>query len=295
MSLRSYRTLVAIAQDGSFVRAAEALNMTVSAVSMQMKSLEDSLDAALFDRSRRPPQLTPLGREVAARARRLVEGEDRLRAACRAPGTLRGAYRIGFVLTSSVRYLPSFLARTRDRFPAARIEIETGLSDDLIARVLDGRLDAAVVTEMPDLPSALRPYPVADEPLVWCLPALAEGWSLETCEARLPFIHFMPRTGIGRLIALHLERAGRRPRPEIVLDSVAAVAECVAAGVGFSILPEPDIRHYGGGDIRLRALGPEPVTRRLALVAHETGALGADAGLLVDALRGDGPAMKEAD
>ncbi|MEO1794512.1 MAG: LysR family transcriptional regulator, partial [Pseudomonadota bacterium] len=73
MNLRFLETLVTVADTGGFTPAAAASNRTLSAVSMQMKMLERDLDAELFDRTRRPPSLTPLGRRVADQARDVLK------------------------------------------------------------------------------------------------------------------------------------------------------------------------------------------------------------------------------
>lgn len=72
MSLRALRTLAAIAQHGSFARAAEAVCLTQSAVSLHVRTLEEAFNAPLFDRSRRTPTLTEAGRRAVERAREIL-------------------------------------------------------------------------------------------------------------------------------------------------------------------------------------------------------------------------------
>lgn len=269
MTPRALTTLIAIADTGSFARAAETENMTTSAVSMQIKALEVELDAILFDRSFRPPKLTPLGRRVVDEARGIVARYSELKRLCHGPGPLKGSFRIGFVLTSSVRLLPGFLARARGAFPQAEFAVETGLSDDLLARVATGTLDAAIITGGEDLPALTRETLLAHEEMVYCLPLATQQWSIADCMDRLTFLHFMPHSGIGRLIARHLAAAKHEPREKILLDTVEAVAECVRAGVGFGILPKPDVLRYARGDIALRSMASRKVTRSLVLVTRE--------------------------
>ena len=89
--------------------------------------------------------------------------------------------------------------------------------------------------------------------------------------AELPFIHFMPQTGIGQLIADHLSVQNLVPKEVIVLDSVEAVAECVLAGVGFGILPQPDVLRHTKSGISLRPLDKKPVMRQLVFVHKKRG------------------------
>ena len=272
MNLRALRTLAALQENGSFIAAAARLHLTASAVSMQMKMLERELGVALFDRSFRPPLITPMGRLIAGKAQIILRANDDLLDACRSGNVLSGEFRMGFVPTSSVRLLPDFLARAREWHPAAHFQIETGLSEALIRMVSTGALDAAIVTQTDDIPGNIHIQTVAEEELVFCLPPWCANYSIDECMTKLTFIHFMPMSGIGRLIAQYMSRAAWHPSNSIVLDSVEAVAECVMKGIGFSILPEPDIRrHFREDKILLRALSPEPLTRLLVLASISGG------------------------
>lgn len=262
---RGLTTLTTIARAGSFQRAAVELNMTLSAVSMQMKSLETALNVQLFDRSTRPPQLTPLGRQVELAAREVLTAEARMTDLCVADGALRGVYQIGFVPTASVRIAPGMLLAARRRFPSARFEMTTGLSDDLIKRVEAGELDAAVITSQGNPRNAIV---LAEEEIVWALPLDHSDAPIERCLTTLPFIQFTPGTGIGRLIDAHLTKSGQKPKDVILLDSVEAVMECVRAGLGFTALPLPDVERYHIASVATRSLASPPLTRQLTLISH---------------------------
>ncbi len=272
MNLKSLNTLIAIADNGSFQQTAVQLNMTLSAVSMQMKGLEDELEVPLFDRTHRPPKLTPMGRRVVEQARAVSRTSADLFSVCEQGEGLTGNFRIGFVGTSSVRLLPHFLMNARTHAPQASFAVQTGLSDELMERVSHGDLDAAVVTSA-SIPRAIQPHVLATEELLFCLPQQMEGWSVERCMKELPFIHFMPKTGIGQLIAGHLSEQRLTPKEVIVLDSVEAVAECVLAGAGFGILPKPDVARHANKGIVLRPLEPRPVTRQLVFVHQRRGVI----------------------
>lgn len=266
MQLRSLKTLVTIARAGSFQRAANELNMTLSAISMQMKTLEMALGAELFDRSTRPPQLTPLGRNVELSARDVLAAKARMVDLCAIDGHLTGIYHIGFVPTASVRLAPRMLREARKDYPDARFEMVTGLSDDLIHRVEAGELDAAVVTG-PD--NAKDAVVLATEEIVWALPPTHHDAPLEACFCELPFIQFTPGTGIGALIDDHLARVGRELDEVILVDSVEAVMECVREGIGFTALPAPDVKRYGRGAVSTRSLSDPPLLRSLSLIGHD--------------------------
>ena len=95
MNLRHLRTFVTIAETGSFQAAAERLFLTQSAVSMQMKALEETLQAELFDRGKRPPVLSAHGRALLDRARDLVDQVENFRRAAAGGDELLGSLTLG--------------------------------------------------------------------------------------------------------------------------------------------------------------------------------------------------------
>lgn len=270
MQTRALKTLVEIDKVGSFATAAVRLNMTLSAVSMQMKALESDLGAALFDRSSRPPRLTPLGRAVCDRAGRMLAVEAELRAACQPQDRLTGRYRIGFVPTASVRLLPTFLVNAQKLAPDATFEVVTGLSAMLEASIRRGDLEFAVVTASPSPEAGLAYRALREETLAFAAPPEPALRTVGALLAHLPFLHFMPTSGIGKLIAAHMAALGDTERDHLVLDSVEAIMECVNSGIGFTLLPEPDIRRYAAPTVRIFPAGPPHLTRRLALASATT-------------------------
>jgi DNA-binding transcriptional LysR family regulator len=273
MQTRALRTLVKIAHVGSFAQSAEHLGITLSALSMQMKALEAELGVALFDRAHRPPRLTPLGAAVVAEAGPLLGHEDRLLELCRPSDRLVGHFKLGFVTTAAVRLLPAFLKRARSLAPQARFEIETGLSAVLQEKVANGQIDAAVVTDADGLPARLASWTLRREPFVFAAheSLLAEG--LAGLMAAQTFFHFMPGTGIGKLIARAIQDQARPPGARtVVLDDLEAIMECVGAGLGFTLLPVPDVARYLTPEIETVA-APAGLERNLVLAILRDGSL----------------------
>lgn len=267
MNLRALRTLVEIERVGGFARAADRLGLTLSAVSLQMKTLEEELQLSLFDRSQRPAAMTPAGRRVAAHARAMLEEADAIRAVSAGEGAdrLHGDYRIGFVATASVRLAPGFLAAGRRRHPTARFAAVIDLSAPLMAQLRAGALDAAVLTRTPDLGPDLALTHLRREPFALAAPVQSGAAPvLAHCVGALAFVQFAPATGIGLLAAQHMRRLGAVPHERIVLDSVEAVMECVNSGVGFALLPEPDVRRYAAAGV---SIAPEPGLARDLVLA----------------------------
>jgi DNA-binding transcriptional LysR family regulator len=200
MSIRALKTLLAIRDGRSFQDAASGLNMTLSAVSMQMKQLEAVYQASLFDRSTRPPKLTPAGIGLADASRSIVTAYEDLPLVMRTSSPLSGRLALGVVPTVSIRMLPRVARHLMSEFPDLQLRVESALSVDLVQRVASGDLDAAVVTGTEDLGNAFALTPILVEPLV-LVAAKSERTRLTIDLLRTrPFIRFQPRTGVGQLI-----------------------------------------------------------------------------------------------
>ncbi|MEO0371215.1 MAG: LysR family transcriptional regulator [Pseudomonadota bacterium] len=280
MQTRALHTLVQLSKTGSFTRAAEELNMTLSALSMQMKGLEVELGVALFDRSVRPPKLTPVARSIVSEASALLHREGRIIDLCRPTEEIVGQFRMGFVTTAAVRLLPGFVKAVQDTAPRAEFEFETGLSKALQDKVVSGQLDAAVVTDADGLPDSVASVELRQEPFVFAASERLMSSGLAGLIAHHRFFHFMPDTGIGKLIAQEMENFAR---PEdgktVVLDSLEAIMECVGEGLGFTLLPVPDVERLLSRDVRMIE-APTTRKRRLVLIAPMGGALAKRMGLL---------------
>ena len=106
MSIRQLRTLVAIADAKTFSAAAKVVHVTHAAISQQMQALESELDIALFDRSTRTPELTPVGHLIVAKARRLIQEYDNLFPSAVGDDGLSGIITLGALRTTLTGLTP---------------------------------------------------------------------------------------------------------------------------------------------------------------------------------------------
>ena len=265
MRLDHLSSLVAIADHGSFSAAADAANLSHSAVSIQIRQLEESIGAALFDRSTRPPRLTLLGRRYVARARGILARIEALKSLT-TPDSLSGRVAFGFVPTTLQTVLPALLHRLRREFPDLQVTARSGLSDDLAADVATGALDFAFLTAPLEAPRDIVTDDLAREPLVLIAPKNTDT----TLDADVlfrdrPYIAFSGSTWLGRQILTSLKARAIAIDPIIELDSIDAVENLVARGFGISIVPQrlfaPDLSRT------LRCL-PFDGTRQLVLASH---------------------------
>ncbi|EFL89334.1 LysR family transcriptional regulator [Ahrensia sp. R2A130] len=267
MQTRVFQTLAHVARTGSFTTAAKASNMTLSALSMQMKGLETELGVDLFDRSVRPPKLTPLGQAVAKQAEAVLAQQRVLLDLCQSDDELVGHFRIGFISSAYVRVLPRLLALAAEHAPKARFEPRSGLTENLCELVEAGQLDGAVVSHMLGSTRQLQFDTLALEEMAAAVPVDLKDCSIAELTVACTFLQFTPETGVGRLIASIVSEWDRLPKHVIVLDSIEATMEAVRSGIGFALLPMPDIDRYLGTGIVVLELD-QPVERTLAFASR---------------------------
>ena len=145
-SLRQWQYLIALAENRHFGHAAEACFVTQSTLSAGIQELETQLDAALVDRTKRKVVLTPLGEELAGRARELLgQAEDMVLLARAASVPLSGPLRLGVIPTISPFLLPRVLPNLRRRFPDLKLFLREDLTARLIEQLQNGKLDLLLI------------------------------------------------------------------------------------------------------------------------------------------------------
>jgi DNA-binding transcriptional LysR family regulator len=146
MTLVQLRHLLALADSGSFSKSAQAMHLTQPALSRSIRALEDELGLRLFDRVGRRAELTPFGREVAARARQHVFEADDLRASGRQMQRGEaGTIRIGLGSGPGAMLMTPLLLQIAQRYPRMRVEVARAGTALLAQSLRDRRLDALVV------------------------------------------------------------------------------------------------------------------------------------------------------
>ncbi len=264
-SLRELETFVAIADYGTFAAAGEAIGLTQSAISLQIKSLENTLEAELFDRSKRPPVMNSQGLKLVKRAREIISQCQALKDDV-FDNPQGGILRIGVIPTVMSGALPQTLFGLRKSHPHLMIELSSGLSAKLISDVYKGVLDAAIITEPAQLGRGMSWHAFAEEPLVLIVPGDAQGDVDTELLERYPFIQFYPDTYAGQQIRALLQDRGIKVKPRMNLDSLESIAIMVANGLGVSIVPQRCIKRPFPPGVKVVAFGVNPVKRVVGVV-----------------------------
>ena len=239
MSIRRLRTLIAIAEKGTFAAAADAVYVSHAAVSQQMKALEAELQVVLFDRTKRSPVLTAAGLALVGEARGVVHAYDRMIRAVGSEDRLMGELTIGALPTTMVGLVPRVISLMKARYQDLHIRVVPGLSADLQPQVERGAVDAAILSEPPYFPNHLSWQPVAEEPLI-VVASLEDpiGDPEELLRVR-PYIRFSRRAWVGRLIDEWLQERRLHVRESMELDTLEAISTMVFNNLGVSIVPQP--------------------------------------------------------
>src|SRR5574340_528330 len=171
MTLQELRYLVALADHGHFGRAAEACHISQSTLSTQVKKLEDFLGVTLFDRSLKRVTPTPIGREILAAARNVVDETERIRELARhAQDPMARTLHLGVIPTLGPYYLPHVLTLVHRKHPGLRLLLREEMTAQIVEHLVDGKLDAGLLA-LPVTDDTLRVEPLFYEPFFAALPA----------------------------------------------------------------------------------------------------------------------------
>lgn len=242
MNLRDLRYLVSLAEHRHFGKAAADCFVSQPTLSTQLRKLEEELGVTLIERSPRKIMLTPAGEDIAARARLIVRDVDQLKDAARRihdPET--GSVRLGLFPTLGPYLLPHAVARLHARFPSLELLLVEEKSDELLVRLRDGRLDAALLAlPVPDV--QLHVESLFNEPFVLAVPrahANARRKSLRLGDLRDESLLLLEEGHCLRDHALDVcTSAGAAERAGFRATSLETLRQMVAAGVGSTLLPQ---------------------------------------------------------
>jgi DNA-binding transcriptional LysR family regulator len=241
MELQQLRALLFVAESGSVTEAARRLMLTQPAVTRQIRTLEEELGGALFDRTTKPITPTPLGKAALAHARRILQLAEDLRALVNSnAGIPQGELRLGVVHSLARQVIPPIVHEVRQHYPGVQLRLTSSWSSALKREVEDGLLDAAIVLTSPNphIPAGLEAICLAPEPVTLVAStksALKDTVPLEDlrgCE------WVLSREGCGYrgLLKRTLEAAGI---PFIVVVEVLDIdlqLQLIAEGIGAGII-----------------------------------------------------------
>lgn len=272
-TLRRLEYLIAISEHRNFHKAARAAHVSQPTLSQQLKLLEAELGACLVDRSLDGRELTPIGRDVVERARRVFrEVEDLKRASHRArAGDEAGILRFGVSPTIGPYLMPEIVAKLRAEQPGLRIHIREGIPDEQITVLANGGIDA-LLSPLPLPASGLHIEPLFEEPLRIVAQmdhALAKRRRLFTADfADHGMLNLDSRHHFSRQLAEICEVLKMKLLHDYEGTSLDSVYQMAASGLGLAVLPELYLRSSAGavGGVRVLNLSGYEMSRQIAML-----------------------------
>jgi LysR family transcriptional regulator, hydrogen peroxide-inducible genes activator len=247
MEIHQLRYFVAVADEGSFSRAAAKVRVAQPSLSQQIRKLEAEVGQPLFDRLPRSVVLTEAGRCLMDYARQILASiNDARRCVDELRGEIAGNLAVGAIPTIAPYVLPELVVTFQKHYPQVTLEIVEDVTSGITRRIEAGELDVAIASTCQQTPT-LRRESLSAEPLLALLPedhpmakkALIELDDLKS--QRFLLLHEMHC--LSQQVNHLLE--SRRLRPEIALagSQLTTIANMVAAAIGVSIVPQMMVKH----------------------------------------------------
>jgi LysR family hydrogen peroxide-inducible transcriptional activator len=240
-TVRHLEALVAVADHGSFRRAATSLGMSQPALSAQVQGAEDLLGIQVFERDRRSVLVTPAGEDVVGRAREALDSIDAVGDAARRRATpLTGPLRLGVIPTIAPYWLPALLPPVRAKYPQLELILREEQTSRLLAQLDKGQLDAALLA-IP-VPGDFTTAEIAHENFVLASPkgsALAKRKRVTDRDLDDETVLLLEDGHCLRDQALAVcERGGAIESMAVRATSLPTLVQMVAGGLGVTLLPE---------------------------------------------------------
>ncbi|MCQ0169963.1 MULTISPECIES: LysR family transcriptional regulator [Pseudomonas] len=272
ISLDRLRTLVAIADLGSFAEAARVLNLAPPTVSLHVAELEARVGGTLLSRTRGNVQPTAIGETLVERARRLLaDAQQALDDVQRQVLGLAGRVRLGASTGAIAQLMPQALETLGHAHPGIDVQVAVLTSRETLNKLAEGSLDIGLVA-LPQSPvKGLSIEPWRRDPVMAYLPARWDCPAQVTPEwlATQPLILNDSSTGLSRLTSEWFNAAGQQPVPRIQLNYNDAIKSLVAAGYGATLLPNEGSTPLADARIVMRPL--QPLLWRQLGIAHRSG------------------------
>ncbi len=289
MELRQLRYFTAVADAGSFTRAAQRCFVSQPSLSQQIIKLEDELKQPLLDRLGRQVKLTDAGRAFYERAVKILAAVDEAREAARSHHDWSaGQASLGAILTLAPYVLPDFVGRFLADFPQARLTLRESFTAELVKDCLAGDLDVALVA-LPVDDDRLHVEPLFSEELLLAVPPrhpiLAKKRISLADLSELPFVLLDEIHCLGDQIVSFCRQNNCLPAVTCKTAQLLTVQELVALGQGASLVPEIAATRNGAPPLTYRSLAGAAPRRTIATIWRRGRRQSPLVAHLVDALR----------
>ena len=170
MTITQFQYVLAVAKYKNFTTAAEHSFVTQPTLSMQIQKLEEELGVIIFDRSKKPLQITEVGERIVKQAQVIVNESERMNdIVAQEKGFIGGEFRVGIIPTVSPTLLPMFLTNFIKKYPKVCLKIEEQTTENILKKIADGSYDAGILATPLHNPNIIE-KPLYYEPFVAYIP-----------------------------------------------------------------------------------------------------------------------------
>lgn len=270
--IKELKNFVAVCELDSFTAAARQINLTQSAVSAQIRALEDALGQSLFTRSARAITLNPQGSRILPIAKEILA----LYATMQLPSdtdiaSYYGQLKIGAISSVQVGMLPQALKAINVLAPLMQTEIIPGRSIELIEKLETAVIDAAVIVHPPFvLPKDIVIQSIMTEPYVVISPKQWTFYSLRQMLEQHPFIHYSLKSSAGAQLSKYLKQQDIKVNTIMELDDLDAIVMMVESGLGVALIPYAGLWIRSPVSIQIHHLDDNDLVREIVLAYRYT-------------------------
>lgn len=277
MTITQLKYALAIAEHKNFTKAAEKCFVTQPTLSTQIQKLEDELDIVIFDRGKKPIELTEVGRKIVFQARNIVNEADRIQDIVdQQKGFIGGEFRLGIIPTIMPTLLPMFLNNFIKKYPKVKLKIEELTTEEIITRINDGHIDAAIAAT-PLESDNIKERPLYYEPFVAYVPAnhrLRDKKKLEVSDLEIEDMLLLEDGHCFREGVINLCKTFKNQDDEhfqIESGSIETLVKLSNEGMGMTLLPylhTQDISDKFSKNLK-HFIEPSPA-REVSLIYHKS-------------------------
>ncbi len=182
MTITQLKYVLAVAEHKNFTLAAEKCFVTQPTLSMQIQKIEEELEIQIFDRTKKPIQLTEIGQKIVSQSKNIVNEADRIQDIVdQQKGFIGGEFRLGIIPTIMPTLLPMFLNNFIKKYPKVKLIIEELNTDEIINRLNNGHLDAAIAAT-PLQEEKIKEVVLYFEPFVAYIPEIHNSFQKQEIE-----------------------------------------------------------------------------------------------------------------
>ena len=270
-SIKVLKNFLAITRHKSVASAAKEIGLTAAAAGQQLQQLESELGVELFDRTKRSLSLNHQGRSLIEPIQDIVARYEALGSDFKSE--LSGTIVLGALVSTLMGTFGSTLNKIKQSYPNLEVKLIAGLSSNFLDQVLDGSLDAAIVTESPySLPQNVQWTELYTEPMVLIYPAIKskKESAIKELSNDLPFIRFERNTWTGHLVDQTIRASKLAVKEGMELNSVEAIIELVRQGLGYAIVPKlANISWDSDKQLQIAELSGKTIFRKVGLLERK--------------------------